>query len=264
MKKNNDSIALFNFGASFIMMSIWFIIMALYIIAYNGAVSVVSQYSKMGISTTSMNDSIGEISGRLWLSVFFFAASLAAAIFGMAHARDCVKGIRAKTTSGLVSTASSAIVWGYASINSIITMCESKSAAMTASSDVIKTLAAAFSSEWIVWVIMLFEVVATVTAVVGFISVITAPSRAITVDSKDGDTSADLIGSPVSVVQQFAKPEKKDLPPMLNGDQDDSAAATINPSISGLRSIAPTEQSAPTAPDEPAANNADGNHDAIV
>lgn len=261
MKKNNDSIALFNFGASFIMMSTWFIIMALYIIAYNGAVSVVSQYSKMGISTTSMNDSIGEISGRLWLSVFFFAASLAAAIFGMAHARDCVKGIRAKTTSGLIATISSTAIWGYASVNSIIAMCESKSAAMSASSDIVKSFTSSLSSEWVIWVIVLFEVVATAAAIAGLVSVITAPSRALTIDSKEGD---DPIGEPMSVVQQFAKPEKKDLPPMLNGDQDDSAAATTNPSISGLRSIAPTEQSAPTAPDEPAANNADGNHDAIV
>lgn len=259
MKKNNDSIALFNFGASFIMVSIWFIIMALYVVTYN---SITSVYNQLGISmSSSSNDVINEITSRLWLSVFFFAVSLAAAIFGMSHARDCVKGIRAKTISGLVSTISSTVIWGYAAVNSVIAMCQSKSAAMSASSDIVGSLTSSLSSEWVIWVIMLFEVIAAAAAIIGLVTVITAPSRTMTIDGKGGD---DPIGKPMSVVQQFAKPEKKDLPPMLNGDQDDSAATTANPSISGLRSIAPTEQAASAAPNEPTANNTDSNHDAIV
>ncbi len=51
-------------------------------------------------------------------------------------------------------------------------------------------------------------------------------------------------GGPASVVQQFAKPVKKDLPPILNGNQDDSMA---NPPIAGLRTINPIQQTEDSA-----------------
>ena len=264
MNKSKDGIALFNSGASYIMMSSWFIVMALYIVMYNSISKVTAQYSKLGFSSSAMDDSISEVTGGLWLSVFFFAVSLAAVIFGMSHARNTIKGLRAKSISGIVSTVASAIVWGYASIGSIIMMADAKSSA--SSSDIIKSFTSAISSEWVMWVIILFEIVATIMAIIGFISVITAPSRAITVDSEEDEKAADPIGRPMSVVQQFAKPEKKDLPPMLNGEQDDSAAAstTANPSISGLRTIAPIEQAAPVANTEPATENTDNNQNVVV
>ena len=244
MNKIRENIALFNSGASYIMAGVWFIIMAAFITSYNALAKAVSEYSKYTSSST-YDKALGELAGNLALSIFFFIVSMAAVVFGMKHARNCIKGAGAKSVSGLVSTISCAIVWGYAAISSIISYSESKKA----SSDILGSLFSSFSASWIFWVILIFEIIAVAMAIVGFVFVLKSPAQGILTAKEQTDNT---IGGPMSVVQQFAKPEKKDLPPMLNGDQAESTEPAANPSISGLRSIAPIEQADTAVQSEPA------------
>lgn len=247
MNKIRENVALFNSGASYIMAGVWFFVMATFITSYNALAKAASEYSKF-TSSSSFEKPLGELAGNLALSIFFFVTSMAAVIFGMKHARNCIKDACVKTVSGIVSTVACAIVWGYATISSII----SYSASKKASSDILSSLFTSFSASWIFWAIIIFEIFATVMAVVGFVLALKSPARGILTAKEQPD---DIIGAPMSVVQQFAKPEKKDLPPMLNGEQEDAAAPASNPSISGLRSIAPIEQTDSVAQSEPTVDN---------
>ena len=77
-------------------------------------------------------------------------------------------------------------------------------------------------------------------SILGLVFILTYEPKAEILSSSEDNSP---IPQPMSVVQQFAKPEKKDLPPMLNGDESDAAAAPAQP-ISGLKTISPIDDNA--------------------
>ena len=256
LEKTKKDITIWNAGVCFIGALISFVIinyLGKYVALCNAMTS-----SRSSLYSSSSDSGCSTLVGYFVLFVIMLIVSATAIVAGIVHARKTIEGGNQKTVCGFLSTVSAIILHGFLFISFIITLVvmNDSHALVGLSTASIPSLAigSMFAETWGLWIALIFSLVNIVLAVFGLVFVCTYKPKAAILDEQ---TVATPTGG-ASVIDQFAKPEKKDLPPMLNGDAGNAATPTAaaNPSISGLRSMQPlstpvAEQPTEVAPVQP-------------
>jgi hypothetical protein len=253
--KTRSMVPLFNLGASFAFTFIAFLYFGVCVTALS---SLEEAASKAGQYASYYSDSLSTARGTTAIYGVVFAVALCASVFGIIHAYKYVSGEKQKTPVGFVSSIASILLSGFWMITIIIGMAERNSAKESLAKSGYASVTSSFlSAEWMVWVLLIFTIVCLCAALTGLVVMIKAPqNKAQILEAKEDTTPI-----PNSVVNQFAKPEKKDLPPMLGGDTEESTSNST--AISGMRTIMPTGSGADATEQKPEAQDNTGENPVV-
>ena len=217
------------------------------IIGYYGVTGLIDSLSACNKFSrfSSVEDMCGQLSGYMVLFVAILVIAVAGIVFGMMNTRRVAEGSNPKTMSGLISAVSGILLHGFFVIMIILALSDASDKVYISSSNASQKLFSIilnslFSTGPKLWVPLILAVMNFGLSILGLVFILTYKPKAEILSSSEDNSP---IPQPMSVVQQFAKPEKKDLPPMLNGDESDAAAAPAQP-ISGLKTISPIDDNA--------------------
>ena len=229
-RKGGGLTAIYNFGVHLACAFFTFSCSCLCIRQANAINDAVKEYGDYGAKMLEK-----QIDGANSVAIFYtiaFVLCLCGAVCALIHAKKYVSNENRKNVFGFISTIIGIIVSGYLAITVIITITEmNNTSASSLSSALSASLISISFGEFWVWLMLLICIANLGLSIKGLVDVIIAPKNvAAILEAKE-----DVPTGPMSVVQQFAKPEKKDLPPMLSTDDD----AQVNPAISGLRNVMP-------------------------
>lgn len=233
-----SNIAIWNVGACFIGVFSSFVCIQ--------TLMSVSKICDVAYSSYAKSKCMDGLEGYYALYISILVIATVAIIAGIGHARRTADGSNQKTAGGFISTIAMILLHGYFLVATIITMAEKASVTAGISSlsaSISFSLSSLFGADSSLWIVLLFAVMNLGLAIAGLVFVcIYKPAKA----GIETMQEISAVKTGASVVEQFAKPEKKELPPMLNGD--DSSTAAAGPAISGLRSMAPIADTASEQP----------------